>query len=144
MKHIITLLNIFAMTTLNINAQDLQKYKWENRLVLIFAENENQEVYQNQLKELKSSKEGLTDRKILIYHILPEKFKIGLTLETNWEKSNKLFDNIINDDTQFKVVLIGLDGGIKLQQNELLSTEKLFVTIDKMPMRRIEIKNKTK
>jgi hypothetical protein len=144
MKHIITLLNIFAMTTLNINAQDLQKYKWENRLVLIFAENENQEVYQNQLKELKSSKEGLTDRKILIYQILPEKFKIGLTLETNWEKSNKLFDNIINDDTQFKVVLIGLDGGIKLQQNELLSTEKLFVTIDKMPMRRIEIKNKTK
>lgn len=144
MKHIITFLNILVMTTLNMNAQDLQKHQWENRLVLIFAENETQEVYQNQLEELISSKEGLTDRKIIIYYILPEKYKIGIYPESKWEKSDELFKKFSKNDSQFKVVLIGLDGGIKLQQNKLLSIEKLFSTIDKMPMRRIEIKNKNK
>lgn len=144
MKHIITFLNILVMTTLNMNAQDLQKHQWENRLVLIFAENEKLEVYQNQLEELISSKEGLTDRKIIIYYILPEKYKIGIYPESKWEKSDELFKKFSKNDSQFKVVLIGLDGGIKLQQNKLLSIEKLFSTIDKMPMRRIEIKNKNK
>jgi hypothetical protein len=42
----------------------------------------------------------------------------------------------------FKVVLIGLDGGIKLQKNGQLTPEELFGTIDSMPMRRAEMNKK--
>ena len=41
----------------------------------------------------------------------------------------------------FEVVLIGLDGGIKLRQTKLVSLDKLFTLIDGMPMRRNELKN---
>ncbi len=77
------------------------------------------------------------ERKILVYHILPERYKIGLKSEDKWEKNTSL--KIL--DVQFEVNLIGLDGGIKLSQKELLTAEKLFSIIDRMPMRRIEIEN---
>ncbi|MDP5094209.1 MAG: DUF4174 domain-containing protein, partial [Polaribacter sp.] len=44
-------------------------------------------------------------------------------------------------NTPFKVMLIGLDGGIKLAQSTVLSKEKLFAIIDGMPMRKREIRN---
>ena len=44
-------------------------------------------------------------------------------------------------DVPFEISLIGLDGGIKLSQNEILTAEKLFGIIDQMPMRRIEVEN---
>ena len=47
------------------------------------------------------------------------------------------------EKSDFRVILIGLDGGEKLEQTEVLSAEKLFNTIDSMPMRQAEIrKNK--
>ena len=45
---------------------------------------------------------------------------------------------IVADDLH--QLLIGLDGGIKLRQNSILTKEKLFAIIDGMPMRRRELK----
>ncbi|MBG7611245.1 DUF4174 domain-containing protein [Polaribacter sp. BAL334] len=42
----------------------------------------------------------------------------------------------------FTITLIGLDGGIKLEQNRVISSEKLFTIIDGMPIRKREIRNK--
>ena len=42
------------------------------------------------------------------------------------------------------MILIGLDGGVKLRQTEMISLDKLFTLIDGMPMRRREIKNENK
>ena len=39
-------------------------------------------------------------------------------------------------------MLIGLDGGIKMSQNNLLTCKALLETIDVMPMRSAELKNK--
>ncbi|WP_369680359.1 DUF4174 domain-containing protein [Winogradskyella luteola] len=44
------------------------------------------------------------------------------------------------NDHEFKVVLIGLDGGMKLSQNNILTAENLFSKIDSMPLRNREIK----
>lgn len=45
--------------------------------------------------------------------------------------------------SDFRVLLIGLDGGKKLDQTKMLSVKKLFNIIDSMPMRQAEIqKNK--
>ena len=41
-------------------------------------------------------------------------------------------------------MLIGLDGGIKLEQIQILSAEKLFAIIDGMPMRKREIRKNNK
>lgn len=53
--------------------------------------------------------------------------------------SNELYSEYKTRNNSFEVLLIGLDGGVKLRQAEVLSNEKLFGRIDQMPMRRREL-----
>ncbi|WP_170126298.1 DUF4174 domain-containing protein [Arenibacter echinorum] len=127
----------------NVNAQDLKKHQWENRVVLIMAQDENSKEYNNQLAEFNKFPKELKERKMLIYHVLPQRYALvndPVDPEQNeWISSSVLFDKFAGKNMDFKVVLIGLDGGIKLQKNVLLTTEELFGTIDSMPMRRAEL-----
>jgi hypothetical protein len=72
---------------------------------------------------------------------MPGEYKTGLD-GTNKKKSGRLYNEYKKTDSGFEVILLGLDGGIKLQQNELLNLEKLYATIDVMPMRRRELERK--
>ena len=126
---------------MNLNAQDLSKHQWKDRLILIVAEQKN-EKFQQQLTELQKHQQGLNERKLVIYQILPEKYTTGFEGE-NWKNSSDLYSKYKTKKSDFRVILIGLDGGEKLEQTEVLSAEKLFNTIDSMPMRQAEIrKNK--
>jgi hypothetical protein len=42
----------------------------------------------------------------------------------------------------FEVVLLGLDGRVKLRQDKLLNCDRLYNTIDRMPMRQRELKSR--
>ena len=50
--------------------------------------------------------------------------------------------NITDDSDGYEVVLIGLDGGIKLKKQDVLTTKELYNVIDRMPMRLDELKHK--
>ena len=69
---------------------------------------------------------------------MPGEFKTGLNGDDKI-KSDRLYNDYKKTDSGFEVVLLGLDGGIKLQQGELLQLERLYAIIDAMPMRRREI-----
>ncbi len=124
---------------MNLNAQDLSKHQWKDRLVLIIAEDDDNEKFQKQLAELQNDQTGLKDRKLVIYQILPKKYNTGFKKKT-WENSTELYKKHKAEDSEFRVVLIGLDGGEKLVQTEVLSTKKLFNTIDSMPIRQSEMR----
>jgi len=132
--------------TSKLTGQNLDSHKWENRLILIISKTQDSEVYNNQIEEFETSYEGLADRRLIIYHILPDQYKSvdyqNGKSDNNWTTSSKLFKRYAKNQSDFSVVLIGLDGSIKLQQNDILTTDKLFGTIDAMPMRRSEIKNR--
>ena len=49
---------------------------------------------------------------------------------------------VLNEKEDFEVILIGLDGGIKLQRTKILTKEDLFKITDSMPMRRDELTRK--
>ena len=123
---------------MNLNAQDLSKHQWKDRLVLIIAEEKN-EKFQQQITELKKHQQGLKERKLVIYQILPTKYSTGFE-EENWQQSSELYHKYKAEKSGFRVILIGLDAGEKLDQTEILSAEKLFNTIDSMPMRRAEMR----
>ena len=59
--------------------------------------------------------------------------------------SGKLSENmsktILDNSNNFEVILIGLDGSIKLRQENILLKEDLFRIIDSMPMRISEMGN---
>ncbi|WP_296701551.1 DUF4174 domain-containing protein, partial [Algoriphagus sp.] len=91
---------------------------------------------------LKKHEKGLEERRLVIYQVKSGQIKQGLDHEDIWKKTDESFRKIQKKDTQFEVILLGLDGGVKLRKNELLTSEALFRTIDQMPMRRSEIKTK--
>lgn len=124
-----------------MNAQILKPYQWENRIVLILTNDENNEKYQKQLAVFQADKVGLKDRKLLIGKVLSNEYCLGLD-NAIWIKSSELYRDFHTKNTDFEVILIGLDGTVKLRQTEVLSLKKLFSTIDVMPMRRAELRNR--
>ncbi|MBZ9632294.1 DUF4174 domain-containing protein [Salegentibacter sp. LM13S] len=130
---------LILLSTMGLNAQDLTKHQWKDRLILIIAEDENNEKFQQQLTQLQKHQKGLKDRKLVIYRILPKKYKIAFQ-DKNWKNSAQFYKKYKAEESDFRIILIGLDGGEKLDQTKVLSVEKLFNTIDSMPMRQAEMR----
>lgn len=130
----------FLFFTITVIGQNLEQHQWVNRVLLIFSDDKKDERLIKQIEVFSEEKQGLAERKLLIYRFSENQF----TPEFNkvWFSSTLKTKKYKRKSENFKVVLIGLDGGIKLEQTSLLSTEKLFAVIDGMPMRRREIKTK--
>ncbi len=124
------------------NSQELEKYKWSNRILLVVSKTETFNKAELQIKNLLLKPKELSERKLLIYRIHPNIYRIENSNDSDWIINSKLYKTYNAKDDEFKIVLIGLDGGIKLSQNDVLSTEALFSKIDSMPMRASELKNK--
>lgn len=136
-----TLVILFCINMNTIYAQNLKLHQWENRLLLIITDDINNDIYKNQITELEHNINGLKERKLIVYHIKKDSCKIGLIENSGWQESNKLYKTYKKENTPFEIILIGLDGGKKLEQNKLLKCKDLFSVIDVMPMRKSEINN---
>lgn len=128
-----------TIVTSNILSQDLKKHQWKNRLLLVFSDDRNSDIFKEQINILSKDKEGLLERKLIIYQFSKDKFTIDFN--SKWYPAKKLTKKNRSKNKTFEVVLIGLDGGIKLRQTKLVPLDKLFTLIDGMPMRRNELKN---
>jgi hypothetical protein len=137
MKKLIFLLMLFTLSSFS---QELKKHQWESRVLLIFTDDKNADDFKNQIKILSENKKGLKERKLVVYQFTKNEFTTNF-IEV-WSSSNSLYKKFVNNKDRFKVILLGLDGGIKLEQDRILSPEKLFTIIDGMPMRRNELKRK--
>jgi len=134
---------LFSLFMVNANAQNLSAHQWKNRIILILVNDTTSPELQAQLTEFRTHSAGMKERKLVVYQIQPNQFQRGLNTENQWINSNKLHKKYKSDDNPFEVILIGLDGGIKLTQNDILTCEKLFAIIDAMPMRRRELRRKS-
>ena len=124
----------------SINAQHLEGFKWNQRVLLVISEDHTSELLQEQLDELQQQSEGMKERKLVVCILHPDKYGILNDDAILWVDYAELYNMYNPDNIAFKTELIGLDGGTKLQTTELLTTEKLFAIIDGMPMRQRELK----
>lgn len=122
-------------------AQDLSDHLWKDRVLLIYAENNTSELYLQQMDELLKDKEGLDERKLVLYSMTPSHVKKGWG-DLEWEARNKSFGYFHNPKVEFEIILLGLDGSVKLRQNQLLTRKLLFAEIDSMPMRQNELRSR--
>lgn len=129
------------MTDASIS-QDLTEHQWKDRLILILTPDTTKSLYKKQLKELYSDPEGLEDRRLVIYKVLPNEFLRDDRPDESWQESEALYQEYKRDEGEFEILLIGLDGGVKLRQNTFISKEKLFARIDQMPMRQRELRQR--
>ena len=123
-----------------INAQHLEGFKWNQRVLLVMSEDHTSELLQEQIDELQQQSEGMKERKLVVCILHPDKYGILNDDAILWVDYGELYNLYNPDNIAFKTELIGLDGGTKLQTTELLTSEKLFTTIDGMPMRQRELK----
>lgn len=119
----------------------LDQFQWENRVLLIFAEDSGSDMYQSQIDSLHSHREGLIDRDLVIFSIFDQECSTmdGKIID---DKSSEKIENDYSDQKEiYSVFLIGKDGGVKLHKNQLLNVDELFNTIDRMPMRQREMRD---
>jgi hypothetical protein len=132
---------IFTGFQSTISAQDLSEHLWKDRVLLVYTEDQASESFMKQLEELKSDMKGLDDRKLVLYSITPTHFRKGWE-NGKWEARNGSPDNFREAEGNFEIVLLGLDGRVKLRQDQLLNRDSLYNTIDRMPMRQRELKSR--
>lgn len=130
---------MFVLLSMKVHAQDLTQHQWENRLIILLCSDPGDVDVKKQLNEFRHFAAGLQERKVLVYQVTPERFKQGWDNPDKWKKSDHLFSKYKSDGSDFGLLLIGLDGGIKLREKEPISCEKIFRLIDSMPMRKREI-----
>ncbi len=123
-------------------AQDLQQYQWQNRIIVLYANETELDLLTMQLELLTEEPNELSERKLLVIQAHKDRYKIIFPENSEWVSSSLKGELNIIKKTEFEVFLLGLDGGIKLRQQEILQTEKLFSLIDGMPMRKAEIRRK--
>ncbi|MGC6429924.1 MAG: DUF4174 domain-containing protein [Jejuia sp.] len=119
-----------------LGSQNLSVHQWENRIILISADKSHSEMANQQLIVLEKEKVNLIDRKIVIYKCIVDSCEYY-----NWNTTVKRFQ-IHKAKKGFNTTLIGLDGGKKYESKSLEAPSVFFNLIDKMPMRRQELRNK--
>lgn len=140
-----TYIGLFCLllTMHSLHAQSpLDKHKWENRLLIVFAPDGQHTDFQAQLAAFQEAQQGLSDRKLLVYEVYSE---TGITSQGDYlsqAEVRALYKGFAVALGEFRVLLIGLDGGIKMQSRTVLSTQEIFSKIDKMPMRQTELETR--
>ncbi|WP_411893350.1 DUF4174 domain-containing protein [Winogradskyella sp. A2] len=130
---------IIIFSSTHIFSQNLKDYKWKNRIVLIISNTEDSKIFKKQINALEKDLLELVERKIVLFKILPSKYQLN---SQKWKPSKNLYSTYNTRNEAFKIILIGLDGGIKLNQNTFKTKSELFALIDGMPMRSAELRDK--
>lgn len=125
-----------------VQSQDLSKHHWEERLILLLTEDVDNENFQSQMLELEAGAEALKDRKVLVYQVSKHKMKLGFSENAKWTAATNLYKKYDENGSPFEFYLIGLDGKVKLHKYECISLDKILNIIDKMPMRKSELRSK--
>ncbi len=139
---LIIFLIIPFMLRLPFQEQPHLKHQWKNRVLLVMSNEINTESFQEQIEELTSNLTALNERKLIVYQINRDSVRQGLDKQSLWIVNKKWYNEYANEQKSFEIVLFGLDGSKKLYYEELLPLEKLLATIDAMPMRQSEMRQK--
>lgn len=116
------------------SANPLSQYLWSNRPLLIFAAGEGDPALRHMRRALAQRRRDVADRDMVIVEILAE----GPD-SADAETLRRRFD-VAEED--FRVVLVGKDGGEKLRTGTPPALDEVFALIDGMPMRRREIRER--
>jgi len=132
--------SLFAIPPLAVS-QEISEHQWKNRVLLIFGENPDSHDFRKQISSLTTESKALEERKLMIYQILPNKYNAGI-MNTGWIQSSELYGQFMEAKSSFQIILVGLDGTIKLRKSKPVTPTFLFAQIDAMPMRRRELRRK--
>jgi hypothetical protein len=107
----------------------LEAYRWKARPVIVFG-SESNEAFRRQIALLFNAAPGLQERDMVV-----------IQAEDGNDRHNLHALYGVPPQT-FEVLLVGKDGGVKFRSNQPLEPEEIFRTVDAMPMRREEMRQR--
>ncbi|MEM9984425.1 MAG: DUF4174 domain-containing protein [Bacteroidota bacterium] len=124
-----------------MNTPPLGEFRWKNRLIIIATQAHTDQLIQAQLDVQAQHMAEWQDRDLVWLRISSS----GGLDQTGQAYSAKACRAILKryglDDSRSQVILVGKDGEQKMQKfASPFSAEELFNVIDRMPMRRQEMK----
>jgi hypothetical protein len=112
--------------------QTLRQSRWKKRVLLVAAPNAEQVDFKTQKALLAANRAELAERDFLVLDVLYSQLSAA--------DQQFLSKKIGVQPPSFTVILIGKDGGVKEKSNRPIPPADLFGTVDKMPMRREEMR----
>jgi hypothetical protein len=128
---VLALAGIIAMSSASADADPLARYRWNARVLVVFAVGEGDPQLARQRDLLAGARHGVTERDLVVLEA------IGSSSE-----AERLRRQLGVPGAQFRAVLVGKDGGAKLTETAAIAPDRLFATIDAMPMRRQEMRQR--
>jgi hypothetical protein len=112
----------------------LANEQWQHRVLLVYAPSEVSAELQRQRTELANNAAASRERDVIVRELFGDE----LPKEDRSFLQHALY--VQHDD--FQVLLIGKDGGVKLRRTTPIPIKELFDTIDSMPMRQDEARQR--
>jgi Domain of unknown function (DUF4174) len=125
------------MSSFNLSSQ-----KWQNRVLLVFAPSVDNLSYQQQMQIFDQHKNAFTDRDLVLVKILvtDKSYANGQLIDES--SAVKLRDRFGVDQENFRIILVGKDGGVKRSDTTPVQATAIFEQIDAMPMRQQEMQER--
>ncbi len=116
-------------------------HRWSDRVILLFAPSPEHVAFQRQDHLLDEVRAGVSDRDLVIYRLF-EDGGVDPQGQPLPAASVRSLRRAYRPSDGFTFILIGKDGTEKLRETAVVSMEELFGLIDRMPMRRQEMRRK--
>ena len=114
-------------------------YKWKYRPLLVFADSEASGPLAEQRRIVAASRASLTERNVVVIWVVGDTVSAELGPQPR-EGAKTLRARFGAAKGGFRVVLVGKDGGTKLNSASPLGAGALYATIDAMPIRQNEMR----
>ncbi|MEM1108127.1 MAG: DUF4174 domain-containing protein [Planctomycetota bacterium] len=137
--------NVVPVVQANTTLVELNMYDfaWSNRPLLVFADGPDRQALVEQRDELAGYRDALAKRDMVVVEILGESITVdGKPYLADVEDLKKRYG--VAADAGFAVRLVGKDTGVKLRRDRPVAVEELLALIDAMPMRRQEIRDRSR
>ncbi|WP_299705459.1 DUF4174 domain-containing protein [uncultured Pontibacter sp.] len=110
----------------------IEEYKWKNRVLLIFAPDQNNAHLSEQSGEIGRNMQGMRERDLMVLELTP--------LGKHAGQRKELLAKFDVEDSAYTLILLGKDGLEKYRSQQPVPMEEIFKIIDQMPMRRQEMR----
>ncbi|MEH2327526.1 DUF4174 domain-containing protein [Nostoc sp.] len=131
-----------ATYTIKISSFNLSSQKWQNRVLLIFAPSVDNHNYQQQMQVFNQHQNGFKDRDLVLVQVLATDKSYANGQFIDESSAANLRNRFGVERENFRVILIGKDGGVKRQETTLVQATAIFKQIDAMPMRQQEMQER--
>ena len=133
---------IFINCQVNQEMLNLKNFEWENRVLIIGGYGSK---FKSQLDQIDFKSKEFIDRDLVIILLEEDNSRIsydGLNTIKTIDYDSTLSIRNKYDFKNFKLLLIGKDGGEKYNSNYPININVIYELIDGMPMRKQEIKER--